>query len=132
MIIKEFKEFISKGNVIDLAVGIIIGASFTGIVKSLVDDIIMPPIGFIVGGVNFTDLKLYLIRGVTINYGNFLQVLFNFLITAFAIFWVVKVVNRLQKVSAKKEAPKEAPKPDPKSDEILLLQEIRDLLKKKS
>lgn len=128
--VKEFKEFIMRGNVIDLAVGIVIGAAFGKIVSSLVADIIMPPLGLIIGGVNFTDLKIQLgepLAGgdpVTLNYGNFIQVLFDFVIVAFAIFLVVKMVNRLKRKQA--EAP--AVPPAPTKDQVLLT-EIRDLLK---
>jgi len=128
--VKEFKEFIMRGNVIDLAVGIVIGAAFGKIVSSLVADIIMPPLGLLIGGVNFTDLKVVLgtpLSGgepVTLNYGNFIQVLFDFVIVAFAIFLVVKMVNRLKRKQA--EAP-DVP-PAPTKDQVLLT-EIRDLLK---
>jgi len=128
--VKEFKEFIMRGNVIDLAVGIVIGAAFGKIVSSLVADIIMPPLGLLIGGVNFTDLKVVLgppLSGgepVTLNYGNFIQVLFDFVIVAFAIFLVVKMVNRLKRKQA--EAP--AVPPAPTKDQVLLT-EIRDLLK---
>ncbi len=130
-VLKEFRDFAMKWNVVDLAVGVIIGAAFGKIVTSLVEDIIMPPIGWIIGNVNFADLKLSLpamIEGqkaVTINYGNFLQILFNFIIIAFCIFMIVKVMNRTMK---KKPAP--APTPAEITD-IALLTEIRDLLKKK-
>jgi large conductance mechanosensitive channel len=134
-VIKEFKEFAMKGNVIDLAVGIIIGAAFGKIVTSLVADVIMPPVGFLVGGVNFTDLKWELkvpelIGGVrqaavSINYGNFLQVVFDFIIVAFAVFLFINAINRLNKKNDD-EPVIEAPKP---SKEELLLTEIRDLLK---
>ena len=128
--VKEFKEFIMRGNVIDLAVGIVIGAAFGKIVSSLVADIIMPPLGLLIGGVNFTELKVVLgppLSGgepVTLNYGNFIQVLFDFVIVAFAIFLVVKMVNRLKRKQA--EAP--AVPPAPTKDQVLLT-EIRDLLK---
>lgn len=128
--VKEFKEFIMRGNVMDLAVGIVIGAAFGKIVSSLVADIIMPPLGLLIGGVNFTDLKVVLgppLSGgepVTLNYGNFIQVLFDFVIVAFAIFLVVKMVNRLKRKQA--EAP-EVP-PAPTKDQVLLT-EIRDLLR---
>jgi large conductance mechanosensitive channel len=136
-LIKEFKEFAMKGNVVDLAVGIIIGAAFGKIVSSLVADVIMPPIGWLIGGVNFTDLKWELKvpeligdarhAAVTINYGNFLQVTFDFLIVAFAVFMVVKGINRLNK--KKVEEPGAIAEPEPTKEEILL-SEIRDLLKK--
>lgn len=135
---KEFKEFAMRGNVVDLAVGIIIGGAFGKIVSSLVADILMPPIGYLIGGVKFTDLKLKLNPGaldptgliksdpVTINYGNFLQVTFDFIIIAAAIFMLVKAMNSIKK---KEEAAPAAP-PAPPAD-VVLLTEIRDLLKKK-
>ena len=131
--VKEFKEFIMRGNVIDLAVGIVIGAAFGKIVSSLVADLIMPPLGLLIGGVNFTELKVVLgppLSGgepVTLNYGNFIQVMFDFVIVAFAIFLVVKMVNRLKRKQA--EAP-DVP-PAPTKDQVLLT-EIRDLLKARS
>ena len=127
-ILKEFKEFAMRGNVIDLAVGILIGAAFGKIVTSFVNDILMPPVGILVGGVNFTDLKIVL-KGaigvkpsISLNYGNFIQVLFDFLIVAFSIFLLIKALNHFQK---KKEAVPAAP-----TREEVLLTEIRDLLKK--
>lgn len=131
----EFKAFALKGNVVDMAVGIIIGGAFGKIVSSIVNDVIMPPIGLLVGGVNFTDLKIVMkeavadVPAVTINYGNFVQVTIDFLIIAFAIFMVIKFMNNLSK---KKEVAVEAPPPDPPapSKEEELLSEIRDLLKK--
>ncbi len=135
-VIKEFKDFAMRGNVIDLAVGVIIGGAFGKIVASLVADVIMPPIGLLVGGVTFTDLKwemkaAELVDGVekaavTLNYGNFLQVSFDFIIVAFAIFMFIKGINRLNKKN--EEAPA-APAPAPSKEEQLLT-EIRDLLKK--
>lgn len=129
---KEFKDFISRGNVIDLAVGVIIGGAFGKIVTSLVDDLIMPVIGIVLGKVNFTNLKLVITPAqgdqaeVAILYGNFIQNLVNFLIIAFAIFMVIKLINKLQKQKVE-EAPAE-----PKiSNEEKLLGEIRDLLKNK-
>lgn len=130
--ISEFKKFITKGNVVDMAVGIIIGSSFTAIVNSLVNDIIMPFVSLLIGGINFTDLKL-VIRAATettaetaINFGVFLQNIVNFLIVAFVLFTVVKTMNKLR---AKKEEPKPAA-PAPTPEDILLLREIRDSLKK--
>lgn len=135
-IIKEFKEFATRGNVVDLAVGIIIGGAFGKIVSSLVADIIMPPIGLIVGGIKFTDIKLGLKdavvdssgkvvqEAVTLNIGNFLQTTFDFLIIAGAIFLIVKLMNSLNRKK------KEAPAPAKPSVEVQLLTEIRDLLKK--
>jgi large conductance mechanosensitive channel len=129
-ILREFKEFAIKGNAIDMAIGIIIGAAFGKIISSLVDDIIMPPIGMLVGGVDFTNLAVTLKEAtmdtpaVTLNYGNFIQTLVNFTIIAFAIFMIVKLINRFRR---KQEA---APEPVP-SKEALLLAEIRDLLKER-
>ncbi len=135
----EFKDFVSKGNVIDLAVGVIIGGAFGKIVTSLVEDLIMPPIGILIGGVNFTDFKLILkqasvdaagktIPAVSINYGSFLQITFNFLIIAFSVFMLVKLTSKLRKKQEAQEA--EVKKVEEKtSKEVLLLTEIRDLLK---
>ena len=137
-VIKEFKDFAMRGNVIDLAVGVIIGGAFGKIVASLVADVIMPPIGLLVGGVTFTDLKwemkaAELVDGVekaavTLNYGNFLQVTFDFVIVAFAIFMFIKGINRLNKKN--EEAPAAPAPPPAPSKEEQLLTEIRDLLKK--
>jgi len=128
---KEFKEFAMKGNVIDMAVGIIIGAAFGKIVTSIVNDIIMPPIGMLVGGMDFKELKFVLQEAagtnpaVTLNYGNFIQVTFDFLIVAFSIFMVIKLMNSAKK--KKEAAPAEPPAP---TEDQKLLTEIRDLLKK--
>ena len=138
-LIQEFKEFAIKGNAVDMVVGVIIGGAFGKIVSSIVDDIIMPPIGWLIGGVNFSDLKWTLpaveIPGVTaaapatINYGNFLQTLLDFIIIAFCVFMMVKGINKLSK---KKEEEPAAPAPDPEpTNEEKLLSEIRDLLKNK-
>ncbi len=138
-ILKEFKEFAMRGNVIDLAVGVVIGGAFGKIIASLVADVIMPPIGLLVGGVNFTDLKAEMkpaevVDGVekaavTLNYGNFLQVTFDFIIVAFAIFMFIKLINNFNRKKA--EAPAApAPPPEPTKEEVLLT-EIRDLLKTK-
>lgn len=130
-IFDEFKAFAIKGNMIDMAVGIIVGAAFGKVVSSLVSDIIMPPIGLLLGGVNFTDLKLVMkaatdaAPAVTWNYGSFIQVVIDFLIVAWAIFIVIKAINALKK---KEEATPAAP-PAPTKDQALLT-EIRDLLKK--
>jgi large conductance mechanosensitive channel len=131
-LVDEFKAFAMKGNVVDLAIGIIIGAAFGKIVSSMVADIIMPPLGLLIGGVNFTDLKVVLKAAVdathpavTWNYGNFLQVTFDFLIVAFAIFLVIKAIVASKR---KEEAAPVAP-PAPTKEEILLT-EIRDLLRK--
>ena len=143
-IISEFKEFIARGNVIDMAVGIIMGGAFTPIVNSLVNDIVMPGIGLIVGKMNFSDLKFILQQGVpadeaagieevaevAIAYGNFIQVIINFIIVAFCVFMLIKGINAFRR----KEEP--APEPEPKEPEPtaeeLLLAEIRDLLKGKN
>ena len=128
--VKEFREFAIKGNVIDMAVGIVIGAAFGKIVSSLVSDVITPPIGYIIGGVDFKGLSASLpplLEGqaaVEIRYGMFLQTMFDFMIVAFAIFMAVKAINRVRR---KEEAAPSAPPPPPR--EQVLLEEIRDLLK---
>ncbi|MBQ9012132.1 MAG: large-conductance mechanosensitive channel protein MscL [Bacilli bacterium] len=131
--IKEFKEFISKGNVVDLAVGVIIGGAFGKIVSSLVDNILMPIIGAIIGGVDFSDLSIK-IGKANIAYGLFIQNVIDFLIIAFCVFIFVKAVNRLSSVTEKlkkKEEVKEA-KEEPKEDELSVLKEIRAELKKQN
>jgi len=125
--LKEFKEFISRGNVVDLAVGVIIGGAFGKIVSSLVNDIIMPLVGIIIGGINFTGLTLK-VKEATIAYGAFIQNVIDFLIIAVCIFIFVKIINR---ITNKKEELKEKEVVVVKSDEVLLLEEIRDLLKNK-
>ena len=136
--IYEFKEFAVKGNAVDMAVGVIIGGAFGKIVSSIVDDIIMPPIGWLIGGVNFTDLKFTLpseeiagqmLPSATINYGNFIQTTFDFIIIAFCVFMLVKGINRLARKEKNAEESKPAPAPTPSNEEKLLT-EIRDLLKK--
>jgi large conductance mechanosensitive channel protein len=127
ILFKEFKEFISKGNVLDLAVGVIVGGAFGKIVTSLVDDIIMPIIGLIIGGIDFSGLSLK-IGEATVKYGMFIQNIVNFLIIAFSIFLVVKAVNKMRRIKPEKEEPPVEPK---KSNEEILLTEIRDLLKNK-
>lgn len=134
-LIKEFKEFSVKGNAIDLAVGVIIGAAFGKIVSSIVNDVIMPPIGLLIGGVDFKGLKFIMkspvfdpagkiiSEAVTLNYGNFIQTTFDFMIIAFCIFMLVKAINTFKK--------KEEKTPEIK-EEIALLKEIRDALTKKS
>ena len=125
----EFKEFISKGNVLDMAVGVIIGGAFGKIVTSIVNDILMPLIGVIIGGIDFTNLSIK-VKDATITYGNFIQNVIDFLIIAFCIFVMVKFVSRFTK---KKEETEEAASEEPKKDEnTLLLEEIRDLLKEKA
>ena len=123
--LQEFKKFISRGNVIDLAVGVVVGGAFSKIVSSLVDNIIMPIVGIIIGGIDFTNLSLR-IFGIDIKFGLFLQNVVDFFIIAFCIFIVIKLIN---KFTLKKEV-KEEEKVVVKSDEVLLLEEIRDLLKK--
>jgi large conductance mechanosensitive channel len=138
---QEFREFIQRGNVIDLAVAVIIGAAFNAIVKSLVDDIIMPPIGWLSGGVDFTNLYINLSGGTyeslaaaqeagaaTINYGVFINTVINFLIVAFVIFIMIRKINMMKReeAGAEEEAPPAPPEP---SNEEKLLAEIRDLLK---
>ncbi len=130
---KEFKEFAVKGNVVDMAVGIIIGAAFGKIVSSFVEDVIMPPIGMLIGGIDFTNLAVTLkeasgdVPAVIISYGKFIQTVVDFTIVAFAIFMVIKGINSLKR--KQEEAPEEPAKPGP---EEVLLTEIRDLLKKQS
>ncbi len=137
-LLQEFKSFALKGNVVDMAVGVIIGSAFGKIVSSLVADIIMPPIGLLIGGVNSTDLKWVMkpaivengeevAAAVTLNYGNFLQVTFDFLIIAFSIFLFVRLISRLT-TRKKTETPAAPPAP---TKEEMLLTEIRDLLKSK-
>lgn len=125
-IIKEFKEFISKGNVIDMAVGVIIGSAFSKIVTSLVNDIIMPIIGIIIGGLDFTKLSIT-VKDSEIMYGSFIQNIVDFLIIAACIFTVIKIINKF-----KKQKPVEEPKPVETPEDIKLLTEIRDLLKKEA
>ncbi len=133
--LNEFKEFAVKGNAVDMAVGVIIGGAFGKIVTSIVSDMIMPPIGWLIGGVNFTDLKVTLpsvsigdetMASATINYGNFLQTLIDFVIIAFCVFLLVKGINKLARRNKKEEA---APAPPQPAAEERLLTEIRDLLK---
>lgn len=129
-LLKEFKEFAMKGNVLDLAIGVVIGGAFGKIVTSLVGDIIMPIVGLLTGGIDFTSLKQP-VKGfhgtVTFNYGSFIQNVIDFLIVAFSIFLFIKLINSFKRKKKDEKEP-EAPKP---SDEVLLLQEIRDLLKEK-
>lgn len=121
--IKEFKEFISRGNVLDLAVGVIIGGAFGKIVSSLVNDLLMPIVGLILGKTDFSNLSLD-INGSKIMYGSFLQNILDFLIIGFVIFLIVKAMNKFKRKEVKKD------ETAAKSEEVLLLQEIRDLLKK--
>ena len=129
----EFKEFISRGDVVSMAVGIIVGSTFTAIVNSLVKDIITPFIGVLMGGANFSELA-WTIGEAQIMYGSFIQAVINFLITAFVLFCVVKAMNTMKKLGEKKEEeeakPEEPAAPAPVPEDIVLLTEIRDLLKK--
>ena len=134
-IASEFKEFAMRGSVVDLAVGVVIGAAFGKIVSALVDNVIMPPIGLLIGGVDFSELGLTLkeatvdaageaVPAVVIGYGEFINALIQFIIVAFAIFMVVKAINRLNR------KPEEPAAPEEPSEDVLLLREIRDSLKK--
>ena len=134
-VIDDFKNLAITGNMIDMAVGIIIGGAFGKIITSLVNDVIMPPLGVLIGGVNFTDLKITLkaaegeMAAVTLNYGNFLQVCFDFLIIAFSIFCFVRLLSKLKSKKEKEEVA--APAPAPSKEEVLLA-EIRDILKEQN
>ena len=131
--LKEFKEFIARGNVMDLAVGVIIGGAFGKIVTSLVDDILMPVIGMVSGGIDFSKLSAK-IGEAEITYGNFIQNVLDFLIVAFCIFIIVKLINKaskkMEKLTKKEDKKEEVVEEVKKSDEVVLLEEIRDLLKK--
>ncbi|MBR3465827.1 MAG: large-conductance mechanosensitive channel protein MscL [Bacteroidales bacterium] len=139
---KEFKEFAMKGNVMDMAIGVIIGGAFGKIVTSLVNDILMPLVGALIGNVNFTTLSATLrapklneagdvvAEAVTLNYGNFIQVTIDFLIVALCIFCVIKLINKASSLVKKQEEEAPAPAPEPSAEEKLLT-EIRDLLKEK-
>ncbi len=125
--LEEFKQFAMRGNVVDMAVGIVIGAAFGKIVSSFVNDVLMPPIDMLMGGVDFSNLAIALGEGeeaASINYGVFINTVLDFLIVAFAIFMVVKAMNKMKK--KEEEKPAEPPKP---SEEVMLLTEIRDSLK---
>lgn len=121
-ILNEFKAFAVKGNVIDLAIGIVIGGAFGKIVTSFVNDILMPPLGVLIGGIDFSTLSIKMGESAVFAYGNFIQMIVDFLIIAFAIFFLVKMINKLKK--------KEEEKPKAPSPEVVLLTEIRDILKK--
>lgn len=141
--LKEFKDFAMKGNALDMAVGVIIGGAFGKIVTSIVNDIIMPPIGWLIGGINFSDLKYDLpvnpLRAdeatVSIAYGNFLQTCFNFLIISFCVFMMMRMMMKITRKQEEKKAVEQAKEPTPAppapSNEEKLLAEIRDLLKNK-
>ena len=139
--INEFKEFAVKGNAVDMAVGVIIGGAFGKIVTSIVNDIIMPPIGWIIGGVNFSELKATLpavsvageeLAPATINYGSFIQTIFDFLIIALCVFFLVRIINKLARKRKKVEQKAAKPEPPKVSAEEKLLVEIRDLLKERN
>ena len=142
--LQDFKAFAMKGNVIDMAVGVVIGGAFGKIVSSLVANVIMPPIGLLVGGVNFTDLKWVMkaaevgadgkeiAPAVSLDYGQFLQATFDFLIIAFAIFLFIRLITKLTTKKAAEEAPAAPPAPPAPTKEEVLLTEIRDLLKEKN
>ena len=134
-VIQEFKKFALRGNVIDMAVGIIIGAAFGSVVKSLVDDVIMPPIGYLTGNINFRDLSYPIAKGaagkpdVVINYGAFINNMITFLIVAWAVFMLVKAVNLAEKnLRFGKQLAEDTPPPP---EDVLLLREIRDELKRR-
>jgi large conductance mechanosensitive channel len=135
-VIKDFKEFAMRSNVIDLAVAVVIGGAFGKIVTSFVNDILMPPLGLLLGNMDFKDLKMVLKEGtegvaaVTWNYGMFIQNIIDFLIIAFSIFMVVRAITRMQQIKAKEPVPEPEPAPPEPSNEEKLLTEIRDLLKK--
>jgi len=133
--LQEFKAFAMRGNVVDMAVGVIIGAAFGKIVSSLVNDILMPPLGWLLGGTDFTKLSLTFplregMDPVTWNYGNFIQVVIDFIIVAFCIFMLIKGINKLASLHKKEEEAAPAAAPEPTAEEKLL-SEIRDLLKEK-
>ena len=136
-LLDEFKEFAVKGNVVDMAVGIIVGGAFGKIVSSFVGDVVMPPIGMLMGGVNFADLALILkeaqgeTAAVAIKYGAFLQTVFDFVIIAFAIFMAVKAMNTMKRMRESEQAAAPPPAPPEPSGEEKLLTEIRDLLAKR-
>ncbi len=132
-LISEFKEFISRGSVMDLAVGVIVGTAFTAIVNSLVNDVVMPFIGWLIGGLDFSQYKIVLAPAVgdtpetAILYGSFIQNIINFLLIALVVFLMVKAINRLHRKKEAEPDPEPEPEPDP---QVELLTEIRDLLKK--
>ncbi|MBI1363145.1 MAG: large-conductance mechanosensitive channel protein MscL [Proteobacteria bacterium] len=135
---KEFRTFAMRGNMIDMAVGIILGAAFGKVVSSLVADIAMPPLGLLIGGVEFTQLQLVLKEAadgsaaVTLTYGKFIQTVVDFLIVAFAVFVVVRTINKLKGYMPAEEAAAAAPAAPKVPEDVQLLTEIRDLLKKQS
>ena len=135
-LVQEFKTFISRGNVIDMAVGVIIGSAFTAIVNSLVKDVVMPVISVITGGVDFTDWKYVITPGTeevaecAVLYGQFIQNIINFLLIAVVVFAMVKIINSLKRKKKEEEKPETPPAPPAPPEDVVLLREIRDLLKK--
>ena len=126
--IEEFKQFIARGNVMDMAIGVIIGGAFSAITTSLINDIIMPVLGIFTGSISFAALSIT-VNGAVIAYGNFIQAILNFLVMAFVVFCLIKAINRFH--HKKEETPAETPAPPEPSNEEKLLMEIRDLLKEK-
>lgn len=127
----EFKEFISRGNVMDMAVGVVVGSAFTKIVNSLVNDIITPALGFLIGKMDFTGFQLVLNENAIIAYGQFIQAVLNFLIISLVIFLMIKMINKLHRKKEEEAAPEPEPAKEPEKDpQLVLLEEIRDLLKK--
>ena len=127
---EEFKKFALRGNVVDLAVGVIIGAAFTGVTNALVNNIITPPIGLLIGGIDFSDLGFSLGGEAVIGYGLFIEALISFIITAFALFLLVRFINRLTIAARRKQEEEGTAPAAEKSAEVALLEEIRDLMKK--
>lgn len=127
--IKEFKEFIKRGNVLDLAVGVIIGGAFQKIVSSLVDNILMPLLGLVIGGVDFTNLSIKVLNA-EVKYGLFIQNVIDFLIVAFCVFLLVKAINKIMEKAIKKEKEQKKVEEKKEDEQVILLKEIRDLLKK--
>ncbi len=131
--VKEFKDFAMRGNVIDLAVGVVIGGAFQKIVDSVVKDVLMPPIGVLVGGIDFSSWKIPLLGDAAIAIGLFINAIIQFTIVAFAVFMLIKGINKMQRVQAEKDAAKTAENPQMPTvptEEVVLLREIRDALKK--
>ncbi len=127
----EFRSFALRGNILDLAIGIVIGTAFNNIVNSLVTNIITPPLGLFTGKINFADLAWNPGGTVKIEYGLFIQSIISFIITAFALFLIIRFINRLEKI-AKQDPPPAPPPPAAKSDELIVLEQIRDSLKAQS
>lgn len=126
---EEFRKFALRGNVLDLAVGVVIGTAFNNIITSLVNNVITPPLGLLTGKIDFQELAISLGGDVVVSYGLFIQAVITFLLTAFALFFIIRFINRLQKMARLDPAP-EPPPPAAKSAELVVLEEIRDSLKK--